>query len=117
MPVTPQEAWEATNPAQSEDERKAAAQRIMAGVAANDAYLNSRSGIEQVVALAKGGQVADPHAEREAQKEVQTGGGTVADIESTAVEVGKEVEKVAEAFPGELEATKKRLAELTGGKA
>lgn len=54
MPITAQEAWEATNPNAGEDARIKSAQQIMAAVAANDAYLSSRTQIEQAIALAKG---------------------------------------------------------------
>jgi hypothetical protein len=55
--ITPKEAWAATDPSHDDDARKASAQAIMAGVAANDAYYNSRGELEQIIAAAKGGQV------------------------------------------------------------
>lgn len=116
MPITAKEAWEATNPDMPEEERKASAERIMAGVAANDAYLNSRSEVEQAIALSKGGQVAEPHDVREAA--AQSKGSEVAtlghDVESTAVEIGREL---SDDEKKELTAIKARLDELTGGKS
>lgn len=57
MPITIEQAWDATDPSQDDDARKLAAQRIMAGVAANDAYIASRPELEQYVLRARGGQV------------------------------------------------------------
>jgi hypothetical protein len=122
VPITPKEALDATNPNLSEDERLASAQQIMAGVAANDGYLNSRSEIEQAITLAEGGQVALPHAEREAEAEKVAQ--DKSSIESTVVDDAKGLieeasvieKKVAESFPGEAKALEARLAELTGGK-
>lgn len=58
MPITDEAAYECTDPSLSEEERKRGAAAIVAGVAASDAYWNSRSPIEQVIAVAQGhGQV------------------------------------------------------------
>lgn len=56
-PVTPEEAWAATDPTQTTEERQRAAENMIAGVAANDAYYASRSELEQLIARANGGQV------------------------------------------------------------
>lgn len=59
--ITAQEAFEATNPALSQEQREKAALNILSGVAANDAYINSRTELEQVVIRAQGGQAPPPH--------------------------------------------------------
>lgn len=57
MPITADQAWAATDPTQTDEERTEAAARMMAGVAANDAYLSSRPELEQLIAQAQGGQI------------------------------------------------------------
>lgn len=58
MPISEQAAYDATDPNLSEDDRLRSAQVIMASVAANDAYWDSRGPLEQVIARAQGhGQV------------------------------------------------------------
>jgi len=56
-PITAQQAWDATDPSQTDEERQKSAEAMMAGVAANDAYLSSRPELEQLIAKAQGGQV------------------------------------------------------------
>lgn len=76
-PITAEQAWEATDPSKTDEEREASAAAMMAGVAANDAYLASRSELEQIVALSKGQQVASHEQinSSEAQDAVAAGGG------------------------------------------
>lgn len=121
MPISLKDAEAAVNPSLTGEAKQRAVDAIITGVAANDAYLNSRSEIEQAVSLARGGQVAAPHDEREAETDsataVSKGTGTeLAKLEGEAVAdaevVGTDVEKVAESFPGELEVIKKRAQEL-----
>lgn len=85
MPITAQEAWDATDPGATEEARQEAAARIMAGVAANDAYWDSRTDLEALMAKAQGhGAVVAP-----AQEDTPTGVGTSTDtpsIEGTATE-------------------------------
>lgn len=57
MPITAQQAWDATDPSQSDEQREEAAKNILLGVAANDAYLDSRGELERLKALSQGGQV------------------------------------------------------------
>lgn len=89
-PITAQQAWDATDASQTDDQRETAAASIIQGVAANDAYLNSRSELEQLKYLAQGPQVV-PHATLNDPTEV--GGGTATDsIEGTSTEeVAKEL--------------------------
>lgn len=85
-PITYNDAYAATNPDNSEDQRKESALAIVAGTAANDAYWNSRSELEALRAQAEGhGEVV-----RDASSNPPTvaagptdAGGT---IEGTAVE-------------------------------
>lgn len=77
MPITPQEAYDHTNPGDPPEQRQANAEAICAGVAANDAYIQSRDPIEQLALLAKGGQSVP----------VKAPDTPPADVQSTAVEV------------------------------
>lgn len=127
--ITAKEALEATNPALDEADRIKRAENIMAAVAANDAYINSRTDLEAAILTAKGQQVAPPFeqvengASRGAAVESVTDAAKAASIESTVVEDtskgiedAKVIEKVAaEAFPGEIKVLEDRLKQLTGG--
>ena len=53
-PITFKEAYDQTNPSNTEEQRNQAAINIMAGVAANDSYWNSRSELEALKAQAAG---------------------------------------------------------------
>jgi hypothetical protein len=57
MPITAEQAWDATDPSQPEEARKLSAANMMAGVAANDAYIASRGELEQLVLQSRGGQI------------------------------------------------------------
>lgn len=62
-PITAQEAYDLTDPSLPDNARETAASNIMAGVAANDAYLSSRPQLEQIMARAAGAQIPPSHAE------------------------------------------------------
>lgn len=86
MPITAEQAWNATDPSMSDEDRQAAAERMIAGVNANDAYLASRGEIERLTALSKGEQIVT-HAElNQDQGEVPTGSDTQT-VEGTAEEL------------------------------
>lgn len=53
-PIRYEDAFNATNPSQTDEQRDQSARSIMAGVAANDAYWNSRSDLEALKARAEG---------------------------------------------------------------
>lgn len=76
MPITAQQAWDATDPNLTDTEREQGAQAIIAGVAANDAYWASRPELERLKELAKGEQVPPPHG---SQEPVPTVSGTSTD--------------------------------------
>jgi hypothetical protein len=83
-PITAQEAWDATDPGATDEARREAAARIMAGVAANDAYWDSRGELEALKARADGHGVVSPPP----QEDTPTGGGTsiAPTVEGTAME-------------------------------
>lgn len=118
--TTAEQAFAATNPAMSQEEREEAADNILAGVAANEAYLQSRSEMEQLAARIKGGQVAEPHEVREQGNQVEASktqaGGIVSKVEKVVGELSAEEKVIQENFPGETEIIKKRAEELLGVK-
>lgn len=60
-PITYDQAYEATNPSQTEAQREQAALALIAGTAANEAYWDSRGELEALKAKAAGhGQVVPP---------------------------------------------------------
>lgn len=65
-PVNYQEAFNATNPADTEEARDASARAIIAGTAANEAYWNSRGELEALKAAAQGHGDIPPHPDSEA---------------------------------------------------
>lgn len=79
-PITAQQAWNATDPAGTQEERQRAAEMMMAGVAANDAYLASRPELEQLMAQAQGGQIV-AHADINAPAT----GGDLSDADAKAI--------------------------------
>lgn len=82
-PITDQQAWDATDPSQSPEQRETAAKSVLASVAANDAYWESRPELERLKALAAGGQVvahADLNPDGPTVGEVRT-----ADADGTVV--------------------------------
>lgn len=112
--LTEEQALESVDPALTEEQRVQAAQRLMAGAAAYDAYLNSRDPLEAIIAKASGAGDIPTHAAL--NSEAVTGGTSTAAvdtakagaIEATAVEdtAGK-----AE-HDAELAAARERVAEL-----
>jgi hypothetical protein len=97
-PITTQQAWDATDPSQSPEQREAAAKGVLQSVAANDAYWASRSELERLKALALGEQVvahADINPGNPTAGEVPT-----ADADGTVVE-GSEQNSIGAASDGE----------------
>lgn len=86
-PITAQEAWDATDPGASDEARQEAAARIMAGVAANDAYWDSRGDLEALKARAEGhGVISPPPQEGDTPTNVGTSTDKPAVVEGTATE-------------------------------
>lgn len=90
MPITPKEAFDHTNPGDPLEVRKANAEAICASVAANDAYIQSRSTLDQITAIATGGQSVPVKGEP----------AKPADVEATAVEEKPTGTAVAEEAAG-----------------
>lgn len=102
-PITAQQAWDATDPSQSDDQRKEAAQRIMAGVAANDAFINSRTELEQYVLHARGGQVVS-HDDLNKLEDGQTADSLPTGSAAPTVEGGETAQLSPGATPGQVDA-------------
>lgn len=85
-PITAEQAWAATDPSMSDDDRQAAAERMIAGVTANDAYLASRGEIERLTALSRGEQIVAHSDLNRDQGEIPTGEDTQT-VDGTAEEL------------------------------
>lgn len=86
MPISYQDAYDATNPDKTDEQRKQSALAIVAGTAANEAYWNSRSELEALKAQADGHGVV---VRNEGENPTTVGGGQTATggtIEGTATE-------------------------------
>jgi hypothetical protein len=101
--ITEQEALRSVDPNLSEEERIAAAQRIMMGDAAYCAYLDSRSPLERIIAEAQK-EALPTHAELQADAPPEQGKA----IDATASEVSPEQTE----HEAQLAAARERVAEL-----
>lgn len=88
MGISYDDAYKATNPADSDDARKAAANAIVLGQAANDVYWDHRPELEALKAQAEGHGVVvrGPDEEGETPTQVASGTGSGPAIDSTATE-------------------------------
>ena len=96
-----------------------AAENIMAGVAANDAYLASRGELERIIAQAQGGQIPPSHAElnKDAPEAVATSGAVAVgagSVDSTATEVDLGAPEAGDT--PEVAALREKIRELEGSK-
>lgn len=92
MPITEQQAWDATDPRQTAEQRELAAKQILAGVAAQDAYWESRPELERLKALSMGGPQVLSHAEINPSggEDLPTGGGDQTAIEGTSEDLSSQ---------------------------
>ena len=108
--ITYQEAYNATNPADSEEARDASARAILSGTAANDAYWNSRGELEALKAQAQGHGAVPPHPDASSSTSGLASGTDENEvIEGTATEepataLGSAPEETADATTSDTEA-------------
>ena len=84
-PITFDEAYAATDPSLSEDQRKASAEAIQNGVAANEVYWNHRDRLEALEAQATGHSIVSRGSD-ETPTEVGSGTASGEVIDATAEE-------------------------------
>ena len=85
-PLTFEDAYNATNPADSEEVRKNSANMLLLGARANEVYWNSRPELEALKAQAEGHGVIVRGADDEEGEPTAVGTGTAPAIDSTATE-------------------------------